>query len=183
MISGHIKNLENYCRLCGNSPVGNGKLLKGVFAEELYDVFRINVNDDDQSIHPDYLCNSCRCHLYRQQRNRKSKRKKARITPNFQPKIYVEHSDMCKIGMQQKQSEHEKPTKVEEIVGTFSILEHNEKVECLSKLIESLYSETSMKTEVMKIQKKYAYNDLAVLENLDLWEYLQQFDEILVASL
>ena len=64
-LGGHHFDLTKACRVCGKADVLNGKCKPGhlntaeKFKEGLYDVFKIDVETDVETVHPKHLCNYC----------------------------------------------------------------------------------------------------------------------------
>ena len=85
-ISEHVINLQGYCRLCGKSTLPKERTGKEKLSGELFSVFQINVMEDKESMHPKYLCNPCRCFLYR------CKSKGPPLSIKIKPFAFNEHS-------------------------------------------------------------------------------------------
>ena len=125
------------------------------------------------------MCNSCRCHLFRQRRHDP---KKPKLETKIKVKEFMCHSDICEICGTNNPDE-EKTKIIEDIIKHFGMLEHSDKINCLKKLIESCYLEGSIKDKVKDMQGKFRYYDIDVLEGLKLEDYLHHFDDILLSTI
>ena len=76
---------------------------------------------------------------------------------------------------------HTANTEIEDIVQSFSKLDSEHKLKCMSSLILSVYKEQPLKGKIVKLQSKYPYNKLETLEELDLDLYLSEFDRHIYA--
>ena len=62
----HVSFLKTSCRLCGNKVKGkSGVADKKSFKLELWSRFQINVDVDNDEIHPSLICPACERVLYR----------------------------------------------------------------------------------------------------------------------
>ena len=61
----HISFLKTSCRLCGNQVKGKDVADKTSFKSELWLRFQINVDVDNDEIHPSVICPACKRVLYR----------------------------------------------------------------------------------------------------------------------
>ena len=71
----HKNKLEQFCRLCGDSTAalpGRTPTGKDLFPKEIQDIYFIDVNQDNEYIHPPYICFSkCKSKLLQYQRQKK----------------------------------------------------------------------------------------------------------------
>ena len=85
------------------------------------------------NIHPPYVCQTCRCYLYRQRKFKKDCAKKQKTVPSIQLKEYTAHSDFCEICQNKMEAETdmsktdrkikaETEAKINEIVTSFNSL-------------------------------------------------------------
>lgn len=67
--STHIENLTKFCRVCGSLQKRKSRAYCPVapYRNELISLFKIDIQYDDKSIHPNKICNSCRskCFYFR----------------------------------------------------------------------------------------------------------------------
>ena len=71
----HKNKLEQFCTLCGDSTAalpGRTPTGKDLFPKEIQDIYFIDVKQDNEYIHPPYICFSkCKSKLLRYQRQKK----------------------------------------------------------------------------------------------------------------
>ena len=176
-----MQKLENLCRLCGKSTQHLERTKKTQYAKELYELFSIDVTNEDNNIFPLYLCQTCRCYLYRQ---RKSGPKRPKTIPSIQLKEYVPHSDLCKLcKYEDERCESDAETTINKIVSSFHSLSHSEQLKCLRQLIESLYVGKNLKSKIKDVTNNYPYNQLQTIEHLQLSKYIESFDEFLINAI
>ncbi|CAG2236053.1 unnamed protein product [Mytilus edulis] len=88
----HMKILKDMCRLCNESINQRKRYHKINFAEEIFVLMRIDVKNETEQVHPQFLCNNCSRNLYRYRDT-----KDIHSDLNLSPKTFVPHSEECEI--------------------------------------------------------------------------------------
>ena len=114
--------------------------------------------------------------FYTGKENRESHVKKQRCH-------YLPHTESCEICVCKNEEECDTNAKIEEIVSSFHSLSHSDKLKCFIKLIESLYQGQNLKCQVQKVTDNYPYNKLQTIEQLELSQYIESFDEFLITAI
>ncbi|XP_062597901.1 uncharacterized protein LOC134259320 [Saccostrea cucullata] len=192
----HVNNLQKLCRLCGKSTKNNERTCKTNFSMELLQLYDIDVFKDIPSVHPEFLCQSCRCHLYRSKSDTQQKKsKKPRITPQLDkkkmktPRQFIQHERNCEIctldmlakneasGSQDKTSSE---SKIQQIIQQFELLDVEEKNICVQKILESYMPLSLLKEQIAKVSCQYPHGNIERLNNFYPHEYLSALDSRLL---
>lgn len=140
------------------------------------DIFDICLHEDDPLIHPDFLCNACRSVLFRYRSTRK---KSSNTTVNIKLYQYHPHSIDCQICSSNNPG-CSTDNVMDELLQLFSSLEISEKLECIAKMIGHVHTNQDMKNIIQNHQKSFPYNNLKTLESIDINEYINQFDQLVI---
>ena len=91
----HQDRLRQRCRFCGSDINTNATLYRKEQFKHCIKAFQIDISHDVDSVHPPYVCNSCRGKLDRWKK-KKQRHKKEDPVP-FDPYQWEPHSDTCSI--------------------------------------------------------------------------------------
>ena len=100
----------------------------------IYSVFQINVMEDKESMHPKYVCNPCRCFLYR------CKSKGPLLSIKIKPFAFNEHSAKYEVCYSKAANLDITDEKIKEIKKLFSTLDYEDQMQCATKVINNIQS-------------------------------------------
>lgn len=183
----HVNNLNKLCRLCGNESKSDRRTDKTQYATELLNFYDIDINKDTHSVHPNSLCQSCRCHLYRLRKENCCQDSSSSQPKLKKRKLFSEHSTyrLCQVCENSTSVGHEMEgsssgsnmSKLEEILSLFCKLEKHEKLTCIEKILKQFLPQQTFKDHIRKFQQIYPYNNLDSLKNFDAESYLNSFQQ------
>ena len=94
----HREQLRRLCRLCGSDkgvfPDDRQPYSKLKFTSFLEQGLSIDINDDDEEIHPPYICHTCRLKIIRWKKDRRNKKG---LPLNIRLFTFAHHSNECQI--------------------------------------------------------------------------------------
>ena len=172
--------MGNLCRLCGVTTEISKRIEKHKFCAELKQLYDIDVANDLHSIHPLFLCHSCRCHLYRSKsENSSSKSKKPRSTPPSRPfkrkmpRLFLPHDENCDLCNEERGgSNNHQQSAMSEILKQFEQLDAEEKKTCVEEILRLYLPLSSLKEHIASISSHFPHKNIDSLRNFDPCQYL-----------
>ena len=108
--------MRRFFRICGNSNLDDDskKSDKYFFAEDIGDLFGLNITFDTNSLHPQLICSKCTRTFYRY---RQFKLNKQPFTTDLVPSNFDEHGPNCKVCSKKGKGRPPSVTKKRKLVG------------------------------------------------------------------
>lgn len=105
----HMNILKDICRLYNGSINQRKRYQQIKFAEEIFVLMKIDVKNECEQVHPQFLCNNCSRNLYRY-RDIKVSIPELNLSPN----TFVPHSEECELCSSRKTLKRGRPKKPED---------------------------------------------------------------------